>query len=52
MQITDGSRYAEDTGEEINDDRKSVTSTNEEYDIETMHELDDIIKMFPEKANG
>ena len=52
MQITDGSRYAKDTGEEISDDRKSVTSTNEEYDIETMHELDDIIKMFPEEANG
>ena len=35
----------------INEEDESVTSINEEYGIDTMHEVDDIIEIFPEGAN-
>ena len=36
----------------LNEDDESVTSINEEDGIDTMNEVDDIIEMFPEGANG
>ena len=51
MQHTYGSIYAADTAEAINDDIESVILFNEEDEIDTMQELDDIIEMFPEEEN-
>ena len=35
----------------LNEDDESVTSINEEDEIETIQELDNIINMLPEEAN-
>ena len=46
------SRDADDTAEAINDNTKPVKSIDEEDEIETMQELDNIIDIFPEKTNN